>query len=141
MNRLNKFETKSNLTDIFIYAGRKAVKKIKNFGLRQRNLRTTAALTAGLRLFSNSFASSHSRVKGKKGQELRANPHEAEPHIVVTITRRVVVAITGTQVLRIVVPTTATYDAVRARNFGHYTIFNEFLKIDLLIESELTCSA
>lgn len=64
--------------------------------------------------------------------------HEAEPHTVVTITRRVVVAITGTQVLRIVVPTTATYDAVRARNFDHYTIFNEFLKIDLLIESELT---
>jgi hypothetical protein len=45
--------------------------------------------------------------------------HKAETDIVVAITRRVVVPIPRTQVLRIVVPTAATYNAVRAP-YGHY---------------------
>ena len=45
---------------------------------------------------------------------------EAKTHIVVAILRRVVVAIPRTQVLRIVVPRAATYNAVGASNHGHY---------------------
>ena len=44
--------------------------------------------------------------------------HKAEPHVVVPVARVVVVAIRGTQVLRVVVPTTATNNAVRP-GIGH----------------------
>jgi hypothetical protein len=44
---------------------------------------------------------------------------QAEPEIVVAIARVVVVAVGRTQVLRIIVPTAAPDNAVRARN-GHH---------------------
>ncbi len=58
--------------------------------------------------------------------------HQAETKIVVTIPRRIVVAIGRAQVLRIVVPGAAPNNAVRDR-FGHYAKFkelsNSFLRI------------
>ena len=48
------------------------------------------------------------------GRKLFACTHKAETHIVVAVIRAVVVAISGTQVLRIVVPAAATYDAIGA---------------------------
>ena len=65
--------------------------------------------------------------------------HEAEAHVVVAILRPPIVPVTRAQVIRIVVPTAATYDAVRARYCGHHTIFNDDSKIDFLTDSEFTC--
>ncbi len=72
------------------------------------------------------------------GLEFWKCTQQAEPDIVVAITRIVVVTVGRTQVLRIVVPTATTYDAVGACKNGHYAIFKDVSKISFLIEREFT---
>lgn len=64
--------------------------------------------------------------------------HQAEADVVVAVSRTVVVAIRRTQVLRIVVPTAAPNDTVRARS-GHYANLKDISKSFLLTDTESAC--
>ena len=60
-------------------------------------------------------------------------PHKAEPHVVVPVARVDVVAKRGTQELRIVVPTTATNNAVRpGRGMQRVTTTWQFFYVFIL---------